>query len=289
MAARALTTRSFDDGRDRWRMVEAAPAPRLAGRLAHYVDYEEQVTSFSARRELAGTAGVLLFVLGDPLELIGADGGALTVRAGEAFVGGIADATSVSRGAGRQRGVHVFMPLPSLAATLGCPLAAISNRVVPMKELVRGASADICGRLAEADGSEARLALLDAFFARQFAATDVARGYLPWAFQALANAREPSTTALAAELGWSRKHFTQRFRDATGFTPDRFRRLARFERFAAALRSGPDESLAELAAEAGYADQAHLTREVTQFARTTPGELKRSLIPDGGGVRADAR
>jgi transcriptional regulator GlxA family with amidase domain len=103
----------------------------------------------------------------------------------------------------------------------------------------------------------------------------------------LAGAPGPVTSALADEIGWSRKHFTRRFRAATGFSPDRFRRLARFERFAAALARAPDDSLAGLAAECGYVDQAHLARDVRAFSDMTPGELRARLIPGGGGVRED--
>ncbi len=90
---------------------------------------------------------------------------------------------------------------------------------------------------------------------------------------------------LAADIGWSRKHLTQRFTHRFGFSPDRFRRLARFEHFTVAIQAAPSESLAALAADHGYVDQAHLTRETRQFAAMTPGELRERLIPGGGGVR----
>lgn len=97
----------------------------------------------------------------------------------------------------------------------------------------------------------------------------------------------PSSAALASEISWSRKHFAQRFRGVTGLTPDRYRRLVRFEGFAAALARCSDEGLAGLAVDAGYFDQAHLTREVAAVAAITPGELGARLIPGEGGVRHD--
>jgi transcriptional regulator GlxA family with amidase domain len=90
---------------------------------------------------------------------------------------------------------------------------------------------------------------------------------------------------VARDIGWSRKHFGRRFRAAIGFSPDRFRRLARFERFTAALSRAPDDSLAGLATQIGYVDQAHLARDVRDFAAMTPGELRSRLIPGGGGIR----
>jgi AraC-like DNA-binding protein len=83
------------------------------------------------------------------------------------------------------------------------------------------------------------------------------------------------------------KRLARYVRDATGFAPDRLRRLARFERFAEALRARPAEPLAELAAAYGYADQAHLTHEVRTFSGMTPGELRARQLPAQGGVRED--
>jgi AraC-like DNA-binding protein len=284
---RPHSVRSHDDGVDRWSMASAAPAPTLRGLVSHYCDYREETASFSARRELAATEGVLLYALGAPLEITGADGRMVTVRAGEAFVGGIADATSLSRGGGAQAGVHVFLPLESLATVCGAPLSAIANRVVPFRELAGKEADELGGALVDAPDAEARFDRLDRFLARRFARDDSSDRPVSWAMRRLAGASGPVTSALAAEIGWSRKHFTRRFRAATGFSPDRFRRIARFERFAAALARAPHDSLAGLAADCGYVDQAHLARDVRAFSGMTPGELRARLIPGEGGVRED--
>lgn len=276
--------KSHDDGIDRWEMVEAAPAASLAGHISHYSHYVEEAGSFEARRELAAVNGVMIVALGDPLEIVGADGRAITLKAGEAFVGGAADATSLSRGPGRQEGIHIFMPLASMAVATGVPVAAIANLVVPFGELVRDGH-ELCGRMLDSDEFEGRFALLDSFFVRRFADVAAPDPAMAWAADRLAAADGPLTTMLADELGWGRRHFARRFRDWSGFTPERFRRIARFERFSDALRMAPHESLAALAAQEGYADQAHLTREVADFSGMTPAELRRRLIPAEGGVR----
>jgi AraC-like DNA-binding protein len=51
-------------------------------------------------------------------------------------------------------------------------------------------------------------------------------------------------------------------------------------RFSAAvdrLRAAPSLPLAELAAEAGYADQAHLTHETRALSGLSPGRLRAAL------------
>jgi AraC-like DNA-binding protein len=52
--------------------------------------------------------------------------------------------------------------------------------------------------------------------------------------------------------------------------------VVRFERVNADLGSAP---LAELAMKHGYADQSHLTREVTRYAGEPPLELARARRP----------
>lgn len=284
---RPQTVRAHDDGVDRWRMAAAAPAPALRGVVDSYSDYWEETGSFAARRELATTQGVLIYALGAPLEITGADGRLIVLRAGEAFVGGISDATSLSRGLGAQAGIHVFMPLASLAAVTGAPAGEIANKVVSLRDMIGPRADALGGALCEANDADRRFDLLDAFLIRRFADARDADRAVAWAMPRLAAAAGPVTSTLATEIGWSRKHFIARFKDATGFSPDRYRRIARFDRFAAAIAARPDDSLAGLAAECGFVDQAHLARDVRDFAEMTPGELRARLIPAGGGVRHD--
>lgn len=285
MTARPIAVRRHDDGVDRWQMVEGAPRPELRGRIGRYCDYWEKIGSFAARRELATTDVVMIYARGEPLEITGADGRVVTVRAGEAFVGGVSDATSLSRGRGAQAGIHVFMPLASMAAVTGAPAAEIANRVAQLRDLIGEDADDLGGALCEATDAETRFDLLDRFFARRFADAREPDRPVAWAMQHLASAVGPLTSRLAAEIGWSRKHFIRHFRDATGVSPDRYRRIARFERFAAAIAAAPEDDLAGLAVECGFVDQAHLARDVRAFADMTPGELRARLIPAGGGVR----
>jgi AraC-like DNA-binding protein len=56
--------------------------------------------------------------------------------------------------------------------------------------------------------------------------------------------------------------------------------LSRVLRFAAAverLRAAPEVPLAALAAEAGYADQAHFTHETRDLSGLTPAQLRAAL------------
>jgi AraC-like DNA-binding protein len=284
---RPIRIRAHDDGVDRWEMAEAAPAACLAGRVGAYTSYHETNLSFTTRRELAATRGVLIYALGDQLEIVGADGRAIVLRAGEGFIAGAADATSLSRGPGRQDGVQVALSMASIAAVAGAPAAELANKAVSLRDLLGRAADTLGAMLCEANGAEERFALLDRFLIGRFVTEREGDREVGWALRRLARATGPVGPTVAKEIGWSRKHFSRRFRSVTGFSPDRFRRLARFERFAAALTASPADSLACLAAEHGYVDQPHLNREVRAFAGMSPGQLRARLIPNQGGVRHD--
>jgi AraC-like DNA-binding protein len=92
--------------------------------------------------------------------------------------------------------------------------------------------------------------------------------------------------AIVQEVGWSHRHLIAQFRHELGVSPKVLARVLRFGSVVRALRAGRTADLADLAVEAGYYDQSHLTRDVREFAGTTPGALMQSLLPDRGGFAA---
>ncbi|GER11394.1 AraC family transcriptional regulator [Variovorax boronicumulans] len=68
-----------------------------------------------------------------------------------------------------------------------------------------------------------------------------------------------------------RRRFVQHF----GYGPQTLARLLRYQRFLQLARAEPSTPLAQLAAEAGYADQPHLARESRHLAGRPPSTLPR--------------
>jgi len=86
--------------------------------------------------------------------------------------------------------------------------------------------------------------------------------------------------AVARELGVSERQLRRRFHAAAGYGPKTLARVLRFRRFVEAIDGGGAD-LAALAFDAGYADQAHLTRETTRLAGLPPAAFMRAR---GAGV-----
>ena len=79
---------------------------------------------------------------------------------------------------------------------------------------------------------------------------------------------------MADDLGTTTRSLHRACTVAVGYGPKTLDRVFRFRRFLALDRLMPLAPLAQLAAEAGYADQAHLTRECGRLAGATPSQLR---------------
>ncbi len=77
------------------------------------------------------------------------------------------------------------------------------------------------------------------------------------------------------QLGVSRYQLFRAFKRAYGLTPEDFRRQLRVERARALLARS--ETLAAIAADAGFADQSHMTREFYRLLGLTPGAYRRAV------------
>jgi AraC-like DNA-binding protein len=85
----------------------------------------------------------------------------------------------------------------------------------------------------------------------------------------------PVVAKLAATLGTSERQLHRRCLGAFGYGPKTLDRVLRFQRFLSMARSVPQGGggLARLAADAGYADQAHLARECRRLGGLPPRRL----------------
>ncbi|MGQ9364880.1 helix-turn-helix domain-containing protein [Azospirillum sp. ST 5-10] len=81
---------------------------------------------------------------------------------------------------------------------------------------------------------------------------------------------------LAELTGLSQSYFCSAFKASTGMPPHKWQMRARVDRVKALLHR-PDVTLADAAAAAGFADQAHLTRVFRQVVGTTPAAWQRNL------------
>ncbi len=86
-------------------------------------------------------------------------------------------------------------------------------------------------------------------------------------------------TEVADALGLSARQLQRRVADAVGYGPKALARILRFRRLQALAARPPVAPLVDLAFDAGYADQAHMTAEVTRLAGLSPVRFLKDRTP----------
>jgi AraC-like DNA-binding protein len=155
---------------------------------------------------------------------------------------------------------------------LGVPLSELRDQRVDLADLRRPEARQLPGAL---DPGTAAARLIDL---AGHLVTDGAPD--PAAARAAVLLADPRARAedVAAQVGMSLRQLRRRCHAVVGYGPKTLQRVLRFRRFVsqldAGLPAGADRhDLAALAAQTGYADQAHLTRECQALAGLTPAAL----------------
>ncbi|MEU1879873.1 helix-turn-helix domain-containing protein [Streptosporangium sp. NPDC020072] len=157
-------------------------------------------------------------------------------------------------------------------AVLGVSPADLDGAVVSLGDLWGREASRIRERLCDAPSWQDRFALTDALLVRRYEAGPPVDPEVAWAWHRIVGSRGLTRVdGLAAEVGWSRKRLWSRFRSQLGLPPKRAVKLVRFDHAAHRLVAG--EGAAQVAADAGYADQSHLHRDVMAFTGTTPATV----------------
>ncbi len=184
-----------------------------------------------------------------------------------------------SAGAVRARGenvecVQVRLTPVIAGAILGTSPAELDGVVVSLDDLWGRAASRIREQLGEVSAWQDRFALTDSLLARRQEAGPPVDPEVAWAWHRIVAGRGLARVdELAAEVGWSRKRLWSRFRSQLGLPPKRAAKLVRFDHAAHRLVAG--EGAARVAADAGYADQSHLHRDVVEFTGATPAAVAR--------------
>jgi AraC-like DNA-binding protein len=152
-------------------------------------------------------------------------------------------------------------------AILGLPLSELRDQRVSLAEIPRA------GTLSAAlDPDQAAQAIVD--LAGRLVADSELDTVITHAARLL---RDPDVRVerVADQTGISMRQLRRRCDAAAGYGPKTLQRILRFQRFVRRIDAG-ETDLAAIAADVGYADQAHLTRECGQLTGLTPTALAKA-------------
>jgi AraC-like DNA-binding protein len=253
------------------RLTRGRPHPALAGVVGGYADFAEVTGAPKESREAPGGGIVVIVDLDRGWTVEGEGFGS--------FAGGLYARPVSVRHEGSSAGVQFNLEPPAVRALFGIPAAELAERTVGLDALMGRSADELAERLHAAPGAQARFAILDRALlemtrrAEAQRQPDVERA---WALLRASGGRI-RIGALADALGCSRRHLVKRFATEVGVPPKVAARLIRFE--AARMRLG-SVPLARLAAEHGFADQAHLTREFRELGGAVPTEFPILQAPE---------
>lgn len=254
--------------------ISCPPSLSLSGLIARISGYSSK-SEPSWFRETAELVFPLVFNLGQPWDIkLGSNGcpdRSLSFTAG-LYPGPV----TVSCATGAELLQVDLTPLGA-ARLFGGAAADLAGHVVDLRsvEPFRDEYDKIHDRLCSVTNWAVRFELIERFLRPKFAHTASIQIQRSWHLMA----HGYTVAETAAAIGWSARHLRTQFCLETGIRPVTAARMLRFQR-ARKFALRPDfAGWADIAAAAGYADQAHLVRAFNEFAGETPSAWATSERP----------
>jgi AraC-like DNA-binding protein len=161
------------------------------------------------------------------------------------------------------------------AAVMGHPVSELTDSQTPIDSVFGISASGLAEHVLAASTSRQRVTLLEAMLTRHFTKVEPAVDK-PVAHTIEVLRRRPvlPVSGVASTVGLSERQLRRRFEAAVGYGPKRLGRIFRFQRLLDLIHAGDHRiRWAELAIEAGYADQSHMINESLALAGTPPTAL----------------
>lgn len=264
------TTHGPESGTPAGSLHAIALAPALQPHVATLMLCRETIAPGESVQERVLPDGALRLVLnfGDAPSSNG--------RAAPAFAAiGASAAPALVQLRGTVHGFSVVLRPGAAGALLGLPAGELADAAVPLDDLWGADAHRLRQRLADAPDDTRRAAVLQAALLERLRhARPAAPSAAPaaWRLIQAGGGRRP-LPEVAAALGLGERRLQQLFRAEIGLTPRTASRLARLHGLLRALRATRRPRWAELALDAGFADQAHLANEFRALAGLTPTQF----------------
>jgi AraC-like DNA-binding protein len=258
--------------------VWGVPAPALRPFIAGYAGFRQAGVPPATHRGLPSPYLTVIFTLDDPLTVAAHADPRQPPATYRSLVGGLHTSPALVTHEGRQSGIQLLLSPLGSRALLGMPAAELASIDVEGSEVLGPLAGQIVERMRAAVDWPARFAVLDQALTSRLGdplidpdpCDEVGHAWR----RLVASGGTYAVSGLAAETGWSDRHLRSMFSAETGLTPKAAARVIRFDRTRRLLQrraaAGSPLLLADLAADCGYYDQAHLAREFRDLAGLAP-------------------
>jgi AraC-like DNA-binding protein len=253
------------------------PAPALRPFVDRYIGYKLVGFPSGLHRGLPSRHLTFIVSLEEPIHVTGMPGcsGSFT-----GVLGGMHPAPALIHHDGNQVGVAVEASPLGARRLFGLPAGPLASVVVEPYEILGRSTSSLADRLASAPSWDRRFQIMDEVLLSALKDRGEPPAEVRFAWRALVSSSGAlSVQSIADEVGWSRRHFSERFREEVGLSPKVAARVLRFERARWSLGAPNRPGLAEVAAMCGYFDQSHLTRDFNEFAGCSPAVWMAEELP----------
>ena len=256
-------------------LARRAPSQRTARLISGMSGYRETARGRFSQRETASLVVPLIISFGTPfLIALGREPDAADRQ--PSFAAGLYAGPVLIESDGGAECVQVdFTPLGAYRF-FGGAVVDLAASMIDIGDVLGREGRQLREQLGATQSWQHRFDLLEDFIAGRV--NHLPSPEIAFAYRRLAlSAGSTRISALAAEIGWSRKHLVDRFRSELGLAPKPVARMMRFHQACRLARIAKTHGWAGIAAESGYADQAHLGREFVALAGETPTAWARRL------------
>jgi AraC-like DNA-binding protein len=259
------------------------PRERLRPYVAWCTGYRQAGIEPALHRGLPSPWLTMIVTLDEPLVIARHPDPHQPASTHDFLLGGLHTSPALITHDGWQSGIQLALTPFGARALLGMPAAELASIDVEASDVLGRLAGEIRERVLAASDWDGRFTVLEELLSDRLRSTTEPRcpGPRPevsYAWDRLRQSRGAVSVAdLAAETGWSARHLTGQFRAETGLSPKAGARVIRFDRARRHLQRRQAENgrvvLADLAAQCGYYDQAHLARDFRDLAGCPPSVL----------------
>jgi AraC-like DNA-binding protein len=232
--------------------------------------YEERYPQINRQIETASLTIPLILSFGAPFE-IGLGHRPTSDDAVPSFLAGLSSAPVFIQSDGRASCLQInFNPLGA-RRFFNLPMHELTDRMVPLADVTDPELAAFVRRIEDMEHWTERLDHAKTYVTERLGRYSEPAGSTELAFRRLLGSYgRASISSVSKEIGWSRKHLAHQFRRDIGLPPKTVARIIRFDRVLRLTRTCPEINWSAIAIDCGYADQAHLIRDFSEFTGHSP-------------------
>ena len=285
-----------------WQTVQRPADRRLRAYVHGYFASSSHLRMPVQERHLPSTEVALLLNFGEPHRRLDVAGsGEWTTRDG-AWVVGLHDRHQLTQALGERHFMVVRFTPMGAHLFLGLPMHLIANEALDLHLVDPSLARALVSRIGVAGSWSDRFVAMESLIAERVAGREIPASVGSAWRRLVATDGRIALGSLASEMDCSHRTLIARFRTCVGFSPKTIARLLRFNRAVALARpvkpAREPTSLrasrisrasrrkidlvssvqwADLAADCGYVDQAHLIKDFREFAGSTPAAFLRHM------------